>query len=115
MKTGKLLTTAAGFILSAGVAMAAMPTTNSSKTDVATSSKTATHHLMGTISSVSASDLVVSHKYNGKQEESTFVINSSTKKEGSLAKGDLATVYYQTSNKRNVATDVKIDHQPPKS
>jgi hypothetical protein len=64
---------------------------------------------MGTISSINASDLTVSHKYNGKAEDSSFIMNSNTKKEGSIAKGEQATVYYQTNNKQNIATDVRVN------
>lgn len=109
MTIRKLLAAAATLALSAGIVFAAATTqTNSSQAKSTLSARAETHHLMGTISSVNGSDLVVSHKYNGKVEDSTFVINSATKKEGSLAKGKDATVYYQTNKNQNVATDVKV-------
>lgn len=111
MRIGKLLIMAAALILTAGIAVATpLKTNNSPKTQkTSTSTKMTTHHLMGTISSINGSDLIVSHKYNGKDESSTFVLNTATKKEGALAKGDRATVYYQVSNKQNIATNVKIN------
>lgn len=68
-----------------------------------------THHLTGTISSVSGSDLVVSHKYKGKDENSTFMLNSTTKKEGNLDKGAMAVVYYEIKNNQKIATEVKVN------
>ncbi len=110
MKIGKLLTMAAALALFAGVGMAARTptTTNSSKTNTTTSAKMTTHRLTGTISSVSGSDLVVSHKYKGKDENSTFMLNSTTKKEGNLDKGVMAVVYYEIKNNQRVATEVKV-------
>jgi len=110
MKIGKLLTMAAALVLCAGVSMAARTTatTNSSKTNT-TSSKMTTHHLTGTISSVTGSDLVVTHKYKGKDENSTFMLNSTTKKEGNLDKGAMAVVYYEVKNNQKIATEVKVN------
>ena len=111
MKIGKLLTMAAALVLCAGVGMAARTstTTNSSKTNTTTSAKMATHHLKGTISSVTGSDLVVTHKYKGKDENSTFMLNSTTKKEGNLDKGAMAVVYYEVKNNQKIATEVKVN------
>jgi hypothetical protein len=110
MKVGKLLVAAATLILCAGAVVAAATTpTNTTQTKDTAKAESATHHLIGTISSLDGSDVVVTHKYDGKQENSTFVMNSATKKEGTLAKGDQATIYYQVTNNRNVATDVKVN------
>jgi hypothetical protein len=99
----------ATLVFSAGIAFAAPTTQTSTSQSKSSPVKVETHHLMGTISSINNSDLVVSHKYNGKLENTTFVMNSATKKEGSLVKGDRATVYYQVNDKQNVATDVKAN------
>lgn len=111
MKIGKLLTLAAALLLCAGVGMAArtQTTTNSSKTNTTTSAKMTTHHLKGTISSVTGSDLIVTHKYKGKDENSTFMLNSTTKKEGNLNKGALAVVYYEVKDNQKIATEVKVN------
>jgi hypothetical protein len=109
MTIGKLLAAAATLALSASIVFAAATTqSNSPQAKSTSSAKAEMHHLMGTISSVNSSDLVVSHKYDGKVENTTFIVNSATKKEGSLAKGKEATVFYQINNKQNVATDVKV-------
>ncbi|MGB2640211.1 MAG: hypothetical protein WAN32_14780, partial [Candidatus Acidiferrum sp.] len=71
-------------------------------------SKPAVYHRMGTISSVSDSDLVLEHKWKGKEESTKFVLNSDTKKEGDLDKGKMATVYYHMDNKQRIATEVKV-------
>ena len=51
--------------------------------------------MSGTIVSSNASQLVLSSKANGKMEQETFVVNSSTKTKGTLASGEKATVHYQ--------------------
>ena len=107
MKFRQLLTIAAAVIFSAGIVMAAPSAASNAKTNKTSSTIMTTHHLTGTISSINNSDLVLSHTYKGKTEDSTFVLNSATKKEGTLAKGDRATVYYQINNKQNVATNVR--------
>ena len=112
MKSRKFLTIAAAVVFSSGIVMASPSTATNSNANAANSTTT-THHLMGTISSINSSDIVVSHQYKGSTKDSTFVLNSATKKEGTLAKGDRATIYYQVNNKRNVATDVKAN--PPKN
>lgn len=63
---------------------------------------------MGTIASVTASDLVLEHKYKGKEENTKFVLNSDTKKEGNVDKGEMATIYYHMDNKERVATEIKV-------
>ncbi len=109
MRIGKLLSLAAAVVLSAGMAMAATPTTTSTKTNTSsTATSMTTHHAMGTISSVSSSNLVLSRKMNGKTQNESFVVNSSTKEKGTPAKGDRATVYYHVSNSQNVATSITI-------
>jgi hypothetical protein len=87
----KLLSIVAALTLSTGIAMASAPATSSPKTSSTNSTKATTHRLTGTVTSVTASDLVVAHKYHGKEESSTFVLNSTTKTEGKLMKGDRAT------------------------
>jgi len=109
MKIGRLLSLAAAVVLSAGIAMAVPTTTTSSKTKTSSSATSmTTHHVMGTISSVNGSNLVLSRKANGKTQNESFVLNSTTKKVGTPAKGDRATIYYHVSNSQNVATDVTV-------
>ena len=67
-----------------------------------------THQAIGTISSVDADKLVLSHKVKGKDEETTFVFNADTKKEGQAAAGEKATVHYKVEGTQNVATLVKV-------
>lgn len=90
---------------------ATTPTTTSS--DTKTEAKTVLHHEMGTIDSVTDSNLVLDHTYRGKMEKTTFVLDSSTKKVGDLEKGDKATVYYHLAKKDRIATEVKV--MPAKS
>jgi hypothetical protein len=93
--------------------------TNNTKqsTQSATQPKTqpAIHEVTGMVSSVTGSQLVLDHKWKGKDEKTTFMLNPDTKKEGSIMKGDRASVYYHVENKQRVATDVKVSESKPKT
>jgi hypothetical protein len=89
-------------------ARATSPKSATSKTTTKEKAKPAVYHRMGTISSVTDSDLVLEHKWKGKEENTKFVLNSDTKKEGTLDKGVMATVYYHMDNKQRIATEVKV-------
>ena len=69
--------------------------------------KATTHDASGTVVSVNATSLVISHKVKGKDEQMTFVLNPETKREGKLDVGSHATVKYRSENSENVATMVK--------
>ena len=66
------------------------------------------HQASGTISSVDADKLVLSHKVKGKMEETTFLLNDQTKKEGGLKAGEKATVHYMIHDNQDIATMVKV-------
>jgi predicted RNA-binding protein (virulence factor B family) len=68
---------------------------------------------MGTISSLTSSELVLSRSVKGKQEETTFKLESTTKKEGAIDKGAHVAVYYKDQNHERIATEVKAE--PKKS
>ena len=69
--------------------------------------KATTHDASGTVVSVNATSLVISHKVKGKDEQMTFVLNPETKREGKLDVGSHANVKYRSENNENVATMVK--------
>jgi len=69
--------------------------------------KSSVHQATGTISSVNANQLVLSHKVKGKEEQTTFVMNDQTKREGNLSSGEKATVHYTVQNNEKIATMVK--------
>ena len=50
---------------------------------------------------------------NDKQKETTFKLDSSTKKEGTINKGAHVTVYYKNQNHERIATEIKVE--PKKS
>jgi hypothetical protein len=111
MRGKHLILLAAALLLCGGSAtLAARSTSQTKAADNATSDKanTTIYHRSGTISSVTGSDLTLEHKWKGKDENTEFVLNSDTKKEGTLDKGEKAIVYYRMENKQRVATDVKV-------
>lgn len=113
MKRGKSILMSAALILGcAGLvtaSTAATPATVKSSTSTTSTSntKTKTHELKGTVTSVSDTELVLSHTWKGKTESTKFVMNTATKKDGTVAKGDAVMVMYQYENKERTATEVK--------
>jgi hypothetical protein len=116
MKCRYLVPLAAALLLCGeGAAVAARAASRDAATDKATTQKAkpAIYHRMGTISSVTGSNLLLERKANGKEQNTDFVLNSDTKKEGTLNKGEKATIYYRMDKKQRIATDVKV--MEPKS
>jgi len=60
----------------------------------------------GTISSVDANKLVITHKIKGKDEPMTFMLAPDAKKQGPMDAGNKVTVRYHTDNGQEVATSV---------
>jgi hypothetical protein len=109
MKSLKLFSFLAVLIL--GCAAISVARTAPTKTDAKKSTATtkmSVHHMMGTVSSVSDSELVLEHQWKGKKEETKFALDSSTKKEGDITKGCHASVTYKMDNKERKATEVKV-------
>jgi Cu/Ag efflux protein CusF len=69
------------------------------------------HCVIGTVDSVTDSSVTVSHKYMGQEKTTSFKVKPSTKKEGSITKGERVAVYYNNVNNQHVATTVKAE--PP--
>jgi hypothetical protein len=61
----------------------------------------------GKVVSVNDNSIVIDHKVQGKDTQTTFVMNAQTKKEGKLAPNGKATVHYKVESGQNVATVVK--------
>lgn len=114
MKSLKLFSFLAVLIL--GCASVSVARTAPTKPDAKKSTSTtkmSVHHMMGTVSSVSDSELVLEHQWKGKKEETKFALDSSTKKEGDITKGCHATVTYEMQNKERKATEVKVSAMKP--
>lgn len=60
----------------------------------------------GKIVSASDTEVVLSHKVKGQEQNETFAINSSTQKSGDLNAGNWATVHYTAEGGTNTATMV---------
>jgi translation elongation factor P/translation initiation factor 5A len=118
MKCVKFFVLAGVLILTAGVAIADQSSgTSSSKpaTQPVTQEKekAVVHHETGTVSSVTGTELVLAHKWRGKEEKAKFTLDSSTKKEGSIAQGGHVTVYYHFEDGQRVATELKASQTKP--
>jgi hypothetical protein len=72
----------------------------------------AVHATKGVVKSVDATSLVIT-KTAGKGPETSFVLNASTEKQGTIAPGSAVDVRYKTEGKSKVATAVSV--QEPKS
>jgi len=113
MKIDKTLVLTFALLLIGGTAFAAGTAgTNEAKQATQSASqqtpKPTIHHRIGTVASVTGSELVLEHTYKGKEEKTKFVLNTDTKKEGNIEQGSHATVYYHFENKERVATEVKL-------
>jgi hypothetical protein len=93
-------------------ALAAQTSSQSSSTKSSNTANTTVHEEMGTVHSLTSSELVLSHTVKGKQEETTYKLDSSTKKEGTIEKGTHVAVYFKDQNHQRIATEVKAE---PKS
>jgi hypothetical protein len=113
MKSGKIFALAVTLIVAAGVVAIASQTsgTNSGKqtsqSATHTRTKATVHHERGTVSSVAANELVLDHTWKGKEEKTKFKMDSDTKKEGSVDKGDHVMVYYRFEKGQRIATELK--------
>ena len=110
MKISKSLILSAALMFAAGGAALAAQTTT---TKTSTNAHLALHKEMGTVSSLTNSDMVLTHTVKGKQEKTTFKLDSNTKKEGTIDKGTHVVVYFKDQNHERTATEVKAE--PTKS
>lgn len=79
------------------------PAAATAKKAPAAAEKTAT----GTITSVDATKLVITHMVKGKSEPMTLVLTPETKRVGTLAAGGKVSAKYRTENNDQVATSVQ--------
>ena len=70
------------------------------------------HATKGVVKSVDATSLVIS-KVAGKGPDTTFMLNSSTQKQGTLVAGASVDVRYHKEGKDNVATAVTVHEATP--
>ena len=102
---------AIGFAAQAGSATAKPPASSSAKPATSSSAKPAakatiaTHSTTGTVKSVDASTLVITHS-GKKAEDMTFTLNSSTQKEGDVAVGAPVSVRYHDEGGAHVAAAI---------
>ena len=90
-----------------GATLAAHSATNTTKTATNTNAKATVHYEVGTVNSISDSALVLAHNYKGKTQDVNFVLNSTTKKDGMINKGERVRVYFKNENSKHVATEIK--------
>jgi hypothetical protein len=68
-----------------------------------------TYHIFerGLVASMAANELALDQTWKGKEEKTKFTLNSETKKEGNIAKGDRVVVYYRFENGERIATELR--------
>ena len=103
--------------VTAGPALAfAQSTSSTTKAASATAKKSVTapavHAMSGVVKSIDGSMLVIT-KVAGKGPETSFVVNSSTDKQGALTAGASVAVRYRIEGKDKIATAVSV--QQPKA
>jgi hypothetical protein len=98
----------AAFALATGnSALAAQTSSQKSPTKDSNTAQAAVHEELGTIRSMTDSELVLTHDVNGVQEDTTFKLEPSTKKEGAVAQGTYVTLYYKDQNHERIVTKLK--------
>ena len=65
------------------------------------------HELVGTISSITDNQLVLSRKVKDQPTDTSFILDASTKRLGTLKAGVRASVRYRMENGQNVVSVVK--------
>ena len=73
----------------------------------AKTSHPATHFTQGTIASIDANRLVIARKVRGKEEQTSFTLDSQTERDGNLAAGTRVSVQYREENGQKVAAAVR--------
>lgn len=66
--------------------------------------------MTGTVSSMTATSLVLSRMVKGKAVETTFVLTPQTEREVTPAVGDKVSVHYRVKNKEKIATEIEPVH-----
>jgi hypothetical protein len=112
MSLSKSFILLAAFALVIGTsALAAQTSAQKSSTKTSNTANAAVHEELGTVRSITSSELVLAHDVNGTQEETTYKMEPSTKREGTIAKGTYVTLYYKDQNHERMATEVKAEHK----
>jgi hypothetical protein len=73
----------------------------------AKTSQPATHFTQGTIASIDANRMVIARKVRGKEELTSFTLDSQTERNGNLAAGTRVSVQYREDNGQKVAAGVR--------
>jgi predicted RNA-binding protein (virulence factor B family) len=116
MKCLRFLALAGALILTAAIATAAQTSATSNSKQATQSSpqaKAVVHHEMGTVSSLTGTELMLAHKWRGKEEKTKFTLDSNTKKEGSITQGQEVTVYFHHEKGERIATEIKASQTKP--
>jgi hypothetical protein len=71
-----------------------------------------THATKGVVKTVSATALVITRRTAGKRTDTSFVLTSSTQKEGTLAAGSTVEIRYRTEGTQKIATAVSVEDAP---
>lgn len=109
MSFSRTLIAAAAVLLLGGITLAAPANTQqaTATNNGSSMTKTSTHHERGVVESMTDTDLTLTHMYKGKTETSTFKLDPSTKKMGTIDKGSHVEVFYKNENGEHVATEVR--------
>jgi hypothetical protein len=104
----------AAFALATGTsAFAAQTSSEKSSAQNSNTAQVAVHEELGTVKSITDSELVLTHDVNGIQEDTTFKLGPSTKKEGAIANGTYVSLYYKSLNHERIVTEVKAERRKP--
>ena len=72
----------------------------------------ATNATKGIVKTVSASAIVITRTSAGKRTETSFVVNASTQRVGTVAAGATVEIRYRTDGKQRIATVISVEASP---
>jgi hypothetical protein len=108
----KLLALFTGCALALSGAGYAQSTTTKAPAATKSGKKAPTSVTRGTVKSINDNQIVIERKVNGKENDVTFNMDSSTQKQGDLKVGTPVTVHFRNEGGKDVATIVRA--QTPK-
>ena len=108
MSISRTLILGAALMFTTGIAaLASQSSTQNTSPSASDTTRAAVHEEVGTIRSITSTELVLSHNVKSMHEETTFTLNSETKTDGEIETGAHVAVYYENQNHERVVTEIK--------
>jgi hypothetical protein len=108
MSISRTLILGPALMFTTGIAtLAAQSSTQNTLPRASDTTRAVVHEEVGTIHSITSTELVLWNNVKGTQAETTFTLNSETKTDGEIGTGAHVAVYYKNQNHERVATEIR--------